>query len=335
LIGDCLAFYSDEKGSETRPDTLAGEIERLTDFFGSMTVDSYVPKKSDEYVSWRTAQRDRRATKSKGKQISVSSAKRELVTLSAALNYCEVNKKLWKAPTVKLPEVAERRERFLTRDEIARLMLGALGWDWKTRKRDKSRINRHCARFILIYYYTGTRHETILRLGWMASTAGGWFDLEHGVLYRRPHDAVETNKRRTPCVIPDELMRHLPRWKTLTARYVIEHNGKGITGKLRRSFDSACDLAGFGADVTPHILRHSGITHMLQNGKSTWDVAGHFGTSEQVIQDNYGHHAQEHQRAMLKGAFRAARAAATLASGRENKQGFPGGFPGGKKGRMP
>ena len=44
------------------------------------------------------------------------------------------------------------------------------------------------ARFILVALYTGTRHDAILRLQWMANTTGGWFDLDAGILFRRPQD---------------------------------------------------------------------------------------------------------------------------------------------------
>ena len=43
--------------------------------------------------------------------------------------------------------------------------------------RNRFRINRHLARFILIGLYTGTRHDAILKLQWLPSTSGGWFDL--------------------------------------------------------------------------------------------------------------------------------------------------------------
>jgi hypothetical protein len=37
-------------------------------------------------------------------------------------------------------------------------------------------------------------------------------------------------------------------------------------------------MAGLGADVTPHVLKHTCATLMLQNRVSTWDVAGVLGT---------------------------------------------------------
>jgi len=57
----------------------------------------------------------------------------------------------------------------------------------------------------LIGALTGPRHDAILRLQWMPSMSGGFFDLDNGILYRRPQDAIETNKRRTPSPIPPRL----------------------------------------------------------------------------------------------------------------------------------
>ena len=51
-----------------------------------------------------------------------------------------------------------------------------------------------------------------------------------------------------------------------------------------------------GPEVTPHVLKHTCATLMLQNRVSTWDVAGVLGTSEAVIRKTYGHHAVEHLR---------------------------------------
>ena len=56
------------------------------------------------------------------------------------------------------------------------------------------------------------------------------------------------------------------------------------------------ELAGLVPDVTPHTLKHTCATLMLQNGVSTWTVAGLLGTSEAVICKVYGHHAVEHLR---------------------------------------
>jgi integrase len=234
LIGDCLAIYCEKHGpTVARPHGLALEVERLAEYWGDKFVAAVSQETCNDYVAWRCEQRDKRATKSLGRTIAPSTAKRELVTLSAALNWCWRNKKLNTPVVVTLPSVPEHRERYLKRNEVAALLLAALGFN-RDGIRNKFRINRHLARFILIGLYTGTRHDAMLRLQWMPNTTGGWFDLEAGILYRRPQDAIETNKRRTPAPIPARLMPYLRRWRRLSTQYVVEYDGKPIASQLRR-----------------------------------------------------------------------------------------------------
>ena len=296
LIGDSLAIYCEKHGPTiARPNGLALEVERLADFFGHRLVAELTPDLCNSYVAWRCAQTDRRATKTVGQTIKPATARRELVTLSAALNWCWRNKRLDRSVVITLPKVVECRERYLKRNEIAALLWAALGFN-RDRTRNRFRINRHLARFILVGLYTGTRHDAILRLQWMANTTGGWFDLDAGVLYRRPQDAIESNKRRTPSPIAPRLLPHLRRWRRLSIQYVIEYDGKPIASQLRRAWAGARAMAGLGSDVTPHVLKHTCATLMLQNRVSTWDVAGVLGTSEAVIRKTYGHHSVEHLR---------------------------------------
>jgi integrase len=296
LIGDCLSVYCDKHGTTiARPNGLALEVERLAEFFGDKFVSEVTEEMCNDYVEWRCVQTDRRAIKSKGRTIKPSTAKRELVTLSAALNWCWRNKRLDRPVVVTYPKVTERRERYLTRSEVASLLWAALGFN-RDGTRNKFRINQHLTRFILIALYTGTRHDAILRLQWMPNTVGGWFDLNAGILYRRPQDAVETNKRRTPAPIPARLMPHLVRWRKLSTQYVVEFNGQRINSQLRRAWNGAREMAGLGPEVTPHTLKHTCATLMLQNGVSTWNASGLLSTSEAMIRKVYGHHALGHLR---------------------------------------
>lgn len=236
-----------------------------------------------------------------------ATARRELVVLSAALRWCWKEGKLDRPIAVPLPSQAGPRERHLSRRELAALLAGALGWD-RTGRRHSAKINRHLARFILIAVYTGTRHNAILNLQWAPNTTGGWIDLESAVLYRRPIEAVDSRKRRPPVPIPPRLLPHLRRWRRLTARHVIEWAGKRIASQERRAWRTARDLAGLGPEVTPHILRHSCATMLLQFGVSVYDVAGVLGTTEDVIRRTYGHHAQDHLRQAVAAFSRRRRA---------------------------
>lgn len=46
--------------------------------------------------------------------------------------------------------------------------------------------------------------------------------------------------------------------------------------------------------MTPHTLKHTCITWMLQKGVPVWEVAGFTGTSEAMIRQRYGHHCPDH-----------------------------------------
>lgn len=188
--------------------------------------------------------------------------------------------------------------RVRTRSEAALLLAGALGWElvdgkWK---RHQTRINRHLARFILVGLYTGTRHDAILKMQWLRNTTGGLVDLDAGVLYRRPAGVVERGKRRPALPIPPRLLPHLRRWRNHTARFLIEWKGLPIASKQRRAWRTARRLAGLAEDVTPHVLRHTCATWLLQQGVSVYDVAGVLGCSEEVVRRTYGHHAKDHLR---------------------------------------
>jgi integrase len=116
------------------------------------------------------------------------------------------------------------------------------------------------------------------------------------VLYRRPRDAVETGKRRPAVPLPPRLGPHLRRWRKLTATHVVEYEGRPIAGQIRRAWRNARELADLDRAVTPHILRHTCATWLLQAGVATFDVAGILGCGEDVIRRTYGHHAQDHLR---------------------------------------
>ena len=254
LVADVLSEYGEKHAPTTRrPTLIGGAISKLVDFFADKPVSKVTSASCADYVRWRTAQRDARA-KAGGMTVKASTARRELVVLSAAIRWCWNEGKLDRPVPVPLPAQAGPRERHLNRAELAVLLAGALGWD-RNGKRHRARINRHLARFILVAVYTGTRHNAVLRLRWTPNTDGGWVDLSADVLYRRGVGAVETIKRRPPLPIPPRLLPHLRRWRRLTAQFVIEYAGRPIASQERRAWRTARELAGLGPEVTPHVLR--------------------------------------------------------------------------------
>ena len=309
-LADVLTLYMERHGPATaRPELIAHCVTPLLAFFGEDNASAVTGASCRAYVVWRTAQpRPQFKDQAAAPRIQSGTARRELSTLAAALAFAHKEGALDRHIPVTLPAIGEGRLRWLTRAEAARLLAGAIGFvlapccDLKTRRprltiwrRDRARIHRHAARFILLGLYTGTRHDALLRLRWTPSVDSGWIDLDHGLIYRRGDDERRTAKRRPPVPIAPKLAPHLRRARKDTATHVIEWESAPIA-KERKAWASARDLAGLSADVTPHVLRHTCATWMLQAGVDLWKVAGVLGASEDMIRRVYGHHAADYLR---------------------------------------
>lgn len=84
------------------------------------------------------------------------------------------------------------------------------------------------ARFILIALYTGRRKDSILKMGFVESTDGGWFDLDSGRMYCMGTEERVTKKRRNTARIPRPLAAHLRRWHALGATWAVEYQGSRV-----------------------------------------------------------------------------------------------------------
>lgn len=273
----------------------ATHVPWLIEHFGGMTCSQVNIDTCKGYVTART-------TGAIGhKPVKQTTAKRELETLSAALNRAWKAGKLDRPIAVWKPGTDEQEARWLTRDEAARLLRGALGFTPKGFDADGrvtgytrvTRPNYHVARFILIALYTATRHAAVLGLRWERNARSGSIDLKERRIYRRGTEERETRKRRRPCPIPDRLLPHLRRWRRLTVIGPAEYAGE-IIQRQKTGFEAARRLAKLGDEVTPHTLKHTCITWMLQKGVQTWEVAGFTSTSENLISRRYGHHCPDH-----------------------------------------
>ena len=233
----------------------------------------------------------------KARDRAPGTVRKELGTLAAAINHCHAEGYITAAPRVRLPAKPAPRDRWLTRDEAAKLV-------WAAYRNPKA---RHLARFVLVALYTGTRSDAILRLQFMPNTVGGWVDTEKGVLYRRGAGEVETKKRTPPVPVPRPLLAHLRRWERQGARFVVEaewNRGERVAS-LKTAWRTA--LAASGIDhCTKHDMRHSAITWAMQNGADRWHAAGFFGLTVDVLESVYGHHHPDHMRSAVEAMGRKA-----------------------------
>jgi integrase len=223
-----------------------------------------------------------------------AAARRELKDLRAAINHRRREGLCSQVVAIVLPEERPPRERWLTRREAAALLRAA----WRYREVQKGvkterRSRRHVAKFILVGLYTGTRAGAICGAALQPTVGRGWTDVDRGVFYRRPPRQRETNKRQLPVPLPPQLLAHLRRWKRCGQRFVVEWNSKPVKA-IEKVFANAVADAGLGPDVTPHVLRHTAATWLMQGGTSPWEAAGFLGMSVEMLLERCGYHHPDH-----------------------------------------
>jgi integrase len=303
LIADVLAIYlTDIAPRHAREDETKQRVLTLDAWWAEKTLAEVNGTNCRAYVEHRTRQAWKAArlekTGTAPRMVTAAAARRELEDLRAAINHHRREGLCSEIVSVVLPPRADARERWLTRSEAARLLWAA----WRARQvmRDKATlraVGRHVARFILVGLYTGTRSAAICGAALMPTVGRGHVDLEQGVFYRRAVGRRQTKKRQPPVKLPPRLLAHMRRWaaRGLARKTVVEWNGKSVES-VRKGFAAAVEAAGLGADVTPHILRHTCATWLMQGGVNLWDAAGFLGMTVQQLEATYGHHHPDYQR---------------------------------------
>jgi integrase len=267
LVTDVLKEYLEQRAPKVlAPVRIAYAVLALTDFFEGNVVADVTPQTCSRYVEKR--------------ERSLGTVRRELGVLRAAINYAHRCGRITRPVAVELPDRPETRDRWLTRTEVARLLSAA--------RTPQARL--YLPLFILIGLYTGRRKEAILSLRWpQVNLEAKTIDFE--VSGRR-----RTNKLRGIVPIPPRLMPHLRRAQRRGSElgYVLHINGDRIKD-IKKGYSAACHRAGVQG-ATPHTLRHTCATWLMQNGTAPWQASGFLAMSIETLQRVYGHHHPDYQR---------------------------------------
>src|SRR5262245_16062851 len=222
-----------------------------------------------------------------------TAAREDLVVLRSAINHHRREGHCEKIVSVVLPAKPVGRARWCTRSEAARLLWAA----WRFREMQKGqptdrRTRRHVAKFILVALYTGTRAGAVCAAALEPTEGRGWIDLAKGIFYRRPAGERESKKRRPPVPLPERLLVHLRRWRRLGQRFAAEWTGDPVKD-CDKAFRNVASAAGL-PDVTPHVLRHTAATWLMQLGTDKWEAAEYLGMTAEQLDETYGHHHPDH-----------------------------------------
>ena len=166
--------------------------------------------------------------------------------------------------------------------------------------------------------------NSYLRVDWTdepgPSAQQAWVDLDDGVIYRRGKDEKDHKTKRRPMVrMPPRLLAHMRRWKAedektkrlqddgehaatkrrakpaQRAATVLHHGGRPLAGRIRKGFANIVHDAGLDGEITPHWMRHTCATWLMERGVKVWDAAAYTGMSTATLEKHYGHHRPDHQ----------------------------------------
>jgi integrase len=173
------------------------------------------------------------------------------------------------APYVERPSAPQPRERWLTHDEADRLIASAGA--------------PHIRVFIALALYTAARAGAVVQLTWdRVDLASGTINLGEG----------RGKKRRATVPIVDDLRAVLaPAAEAATSPFVIEYGGRPVAS-IKTGFRAAVRRAAL-TGVTPHVLRHTAATWLVQRNVPIGMIAAWLGNSEEMIRSVYGHHSPE------------------------------------------
>jgi integrase len=267
LVTTLLTEYATERGTKvSAQDRIAYAVLALTDFFEGNSLADVTPQTCVRYAEKRGR--------------SAGTVRRELGVLRAAINHAHRNGRITRPVAVELPERPEPKDRWLTRKEAAAVIRAA--------RTLHARL--YLPQFILIGLYTGRRKEAILSLRWPQ------VNLEARTINFDIAGRKRTKKRRGIIPIPPRLLPHLQRLRRRGSDlgYVLHINGERIKD-IKKGFAAACKRAGI-VGVTPHTLKHTAATWLMQSGTDPWQAAGFLSTSVATLLRVYGHHHPDYQR---------------------------------------
>lgn len=257
-------------------------------YFGELTVPRINREAVKEYLR-------RRTSGLLGRRVKPQTVRKELQQVIACLHFCSAEEhghELFDPALIrhiKLPKAGAPRDRWLTRDEIDRLLTAANAT--RAGRHGHNRMTR-IERFVWLAIETAGRVQALLDLTWDRVD----FDVgKNGVIHLHDPNRPATKKRRPSVPISDRLLPVLRRMKEeATTNYVLDHASRhGIWECLQKAVRRAgLDTAGtvntrHRTGIGPHVLRHTAATLMARDGVPLWQIANILGNTLAMVDKVY------------------------------------------------
>jgi integrase len=261
--------------------------KHLAPAFGSRRPADVTQDLVDAYVSRRRA--------------APATIRLEVVCLAAAWNAAVKARHLaaTDVPAIEPPDDSPPRDRWLTDDEITRLMAAAQERDDGANARSVGATLRtegqaseerppagrvaayrltRVERFLWLALDACARRTAVQELRW----DNGQVDFDARVIHFNPPGRAQTSKRRASVPMSDRLYAVMVRaHEERVGPYVLD-----TPGEVYRAVVAAAKAAGLEG-VHPHVLRHTGATHMARRGVSLWIIAQLLGNSIAQVENVY------------------------------------------------
>jgi integrase/recombinase XerD len=228
-----------------------------------------------------------------------SSMARKTSTLRQFFKFCCLNKQLTYNPMEKIisPTPSKKLPHFLSQQEVDTLLKAAeAGLPYPHGKGNILRA-RDLAMVYLLY-------ATGLRVSELVGLAIHQVDLQASYLKVKGKGEKE---RITPfaTIAGDFLQIYLevyrPQLHPITDLIFLNHRGTGVTRQtFWKTLKSLALQAGISAELSPHVLRHSFATHLLQSGMNLRSLQMLLGHSDLSTTQIYTHITPEHLKDALK-----------------------------------
>lgn len=264
--------------SETSPvakDRLEYAWKALLPFFGTRDVTSITPTDVKAYTALRTSGK---------KPVKPPTVRRELGELQTTINHLVKTKRLpsTAAPLIELPPAGKPKTLILTSEQRSKVL------ELAAKRRDDPLVPSRVELFCYLGLETGARKEAIETLEWSQ------VDFDTRFVHYLKEGAAQTRKRRVSVPMSPTLVAVLSAEKQRASTPYVLRQPESI----RTAFASLMAAAGL-PQVTPHVLRHTFVSHLLMKGKDVFTVAQLAGMTVKMVEEVYGHLTQQHLHAAL------------------------------------
>lgn len=260
-VREILKCYIDNNPDIVDLSRLRSSVKALTAFMGNRTITSIDVPLCREYAEKRG--------------VSPATIARDLGVLKAAANFAVKWKviRVDQLPVIEMPKSLPKRETWLLRDELETL---------------KDNADDVMYAYIRIMYYTGSRKRAIETMEWSQ------VDFNRKTISLAKHGERKTNKRR-PTVPMGDLEEMLQFMYDNRENDFVLGSTKDLAYKFKQ-LAKECGLLNLKArdgrpegKLTPHLIRHSRATHLLEKGVSIYTVAKLLGDNVSTVETVYGH----------------------------------------------